>query len=468
MTRTLLAALLAASAAPALAQQSIATLPPPVVEDPKVAALRDEVLANDHYAWDIVEGLTTEVGQRLAATDAEARARDWAVRRLTAMGFSNVHVEPFDMPVWTRGAESAEIISPFPQRLVVAALGYSGSTGPEGVTGQIAYFDSVDALRAAPDDAVKGKIVFIDHHMMPAQDGSGYGQFGAPRRQGPTIASKRGALAIVIRSIGTDHHRNPHTGVQYFTDGASPIPAGALTVPDAEQLVRILKRGQPVVMHLTLVSQKTEGGHSGNVVAEIPGRDPKAPILLVGGHLDSWDQGTGAIDDGTGIAITAAAAKHIMDAGRPLRTIRVVWFGAEEPGGFGGNALAKAHASDRYAIAGESDFGSDRIWRFSTSLMKDQPDAYAALTAALAPLGIVKNDKGEADGTDVGPTITAGAPWISLSQDGTRYFDIHHTPDDTLDKIDPEQLRQNVAAWTAMLAVLSGGIEPEPKRGKKR
>ena len=468
MKSYLIPALLAAAAAPALAQTSITTLPPPVVEDPKVATLRDEALANDHYAWDIVEGLTTEVGQRLAATEAEARARDWAVRRLTAMGFSNVHIEPFDMPVWTRGAESAEVISPFPQRLVVAALGYSGSTGPEGVTGQIAYFDSVDALRAVPDEAVRGKIVFIDHHMMPAQDGSGYGQFGAPRRQGPTIASKKGALAIVIRSIGTDHHRNPHTGVQYFTDGATPIPAGALTVPDAEQLVRILKRGQPVVMHLTLVSQKTEGGHSGNVVAEVPGRDPKAPILLVGGHLDSWDQGTGAIDDGTGVAITAAAAKHIMDAGRPLRTIRVVWFGAEEPGGFGGNALAKAHASDRYAIAGESDFGSDRIWRFSSSLMKDQPDVYAALTAALAPLGIVKNDKGEADGTDVGPTITAGAPWISLGQDGTRYFDIHHTPDDTLDKVDPEQLRQNVAAWTAMLAVLSGGIEPDPKRGKRR
>jgi hypothetical protein len=168
-----LAALLAASAAPALAQTSITTLAPPVVADPKVAALRDNALENDHYAWDIVEGLTTEVGQRLAATEAEARARDWAVRRLKAMGFSNVHVEPFEMPVWTRGAESAEIVSPFPQKLVIAALGYSGSTGPQGITGEIAYFDSVDALRLAPDSAIKGKIVFIDHHMMPAQDGSG-------------------------------------------------------------------------------------------------------------------------------------------------------------------------------------------------------------------------------------------------------------------------------------------------------
>ena len=468
MKSHLIAALLLTAAAPAMAQTSITTLDPPVVTDPKIAALRDDALANDHYAWDITEGLTTEVGQRLAATEAEARARDWAVRRLTAMGFANVRMEPFDMPVWRRGAESAEIVSPFPQKLAVAALGYSGSTGPAGITGEIAYFASVDALRLAPDSAVRGKIVFIDHHMMPAQDGSGYGQFGAPRRQGPTIASLKGALGIVIRSIGTDHHRNPHTGVQYFTDGATPIPAGALAIPDAEQLVRVLKRGRPVVMHLTLVSQKTEGGQSGNVIAEVPGRDPNAPILLVGGHLDSWDQGTGAIDDASGVAIVTAAAKRIMDSGRPLRTIRIVWFGAEEPGGFGGEAYATAHGKERYAIAGESDFGADRIWRFSSQLKDSDPAAYARLTAALAPLGIVKNDKGDADGTDINPTIKAGAPWISLNQDGIRYFDVHHTPDDTLDKIDPQQLRQNVAAWTAALAVLSGGIEPEPKQAKRR
>src|SRR5437764_5449513 len=404
MKRYFIASLLLASA-PAFAQQSITTLSPPVVTDPKIAALRDAALENDHYAWDIVEGLTTEVGQRLAATEAEARARDWAVRRLKAMGFANVHVEPFTMPVWTRGPEGAEIVVPCPQKLASAALGYSGSTGPQGITGQIVYFPSVDALRAAPDSAVRGKIVFIDHNMMPAQDGSGYGQFGAPRRQGATIASLKGAIGIVIRSIGTDHHRNPHTGVQYFTDGAKPIPAGALAVHDAEKLVRVLKRGQPVTMHLVLVSQKSEGGHSGNVIAEVPGRDSKAPILLVGGHLDSWDLGTGAIDDGTGIAITAAAAKQIMDAGRPLRTIRVVWFGAEEPGGLGGKAYAATHGKEAYAIAGESDFGADRVWRFSSQLMKTDPVAYAQLTAALAPLGIVKNDKGEAEGTDVDPTI---------------------------------------------------------------
>src|SRR5215210_1803389 len=223
MNRTLLAALLLVSAAPALAQQPPAPMPP---VDPQVAALRDAALKDD-IAWDIVEGLTTEVGQRLAGTEAEARARDWAVRRLTALGFSNVHVEPFDMPVWVRGEERAEIVSPFPQSLVLTALGNSGATPPGGITAEVVAFDSVAALEAAPDAAVRGRIVFIDHRMTPTQDGSGYGQFGAPRRQGPTIASRKGAAAIVVRSIGTDHHRNPHTGVQTFGAGARPIPAAA-------------------------------------------------------------------------------------------------------------------------------------------------------------------------------------------------------------------------------------------------
>ena len=473
MNRTLLAAALLATTTPLTAQQAVfaqaAALKPTQAVDPKVAALRDVALDHDNYAWDVVEGLTTEVGQRLAATEAEARARTWAVAKLKALGFANVHVEPFTMPVWTRGAEGAEIVSPFPQRLVVAALGNSGSTGPAGITGQIVYFDSVDALRRAPDSAVAGKIVFIDHHMTATQDGSGYGQFGAPRRQGPTLASQKGAIGIVVRSIGTDHHRNPHTGVQIFADGAKPIPAGALTVPDSEQLIRILKRGLPVTMHLTLVSQyQATGGQSGNVIAEVTGRDPSAPMILIGGHLDSWDQGTGAIDDGTGVAIMTAAAKHIMDSGRPLRTIRVVWFGAEEPGGFGGAAYQKAHPEQKYALAGESDFGADRVWRFGSQYLTIDPTINAALASALAPLGITRFDKAEADGTDVGPAIEAGAPWISLYQDGTRYFDYHHTPDDTLDKIDPVQLRQNVAAWTAVLAILSGGIDPPAELNRRR
>jgi len=456
MNRSICFALALAFAAPAAAQ----TLPQ------QVAQLREAAL-HDDYAWDITEGLTTEVGQRLAGTEAEARARDWAVAKLKAMGFSNVRVEMFEMPIWTRGPEAAEILAPFPQRLAVAALGNSASTGAEGVTGQVVGFDTLGDLEAAPDEAVRGKIVFVSHAMPRTQDGSGYGYFGGPRRQGPGIASRKGAIAIVIRSIGTDYHRNPHTGVMSFPEGVKPIPAGALPLPDAEQLQRILKRGKPVTMHLTLVSQRGRG-QSGNVIAEVPGRDPKLPPVLVGGHLDSWDQGTGAIDDATGVAIAAASAKRIMDAGRPLRTIRIVWFGAEEPGLMGGQDYLKKHGTEAHYALAESDFGAGRIWRVNSKLGKDREGEAKLLQAALAPLGIVPGDLDKADGSDIEPLLDAGMPGVGLSQDGTYYFDVHHTPDDTLDKVDPEALRQNVAAWTAMLAVLAGPIEPEPKRRSRR
>jgi hypothetical protein len=427
-----------------------------------VADLRDAALKDD-YAWDIVEGLTVEVGQRMGGTEAEARARAWAVARLKAMGFANVRVERFAMPVWTRGAEAAEILAPFPQKLAVTAFGNSASTPAQGVVGEIVAFDSLADLQAAPDSAVRGKIVFVSHAMPRTQDGSGYGYFGGPRRHGPSIASRKGAIGIVVRSIGTDRHRNPHTGVIDFEPGAAPIPAGALAIPDAEQLQRILKRGGPVSMRLTLVSS-VRPGESGNVIAEVPGRDPNAPILLVGGHLDSWDLGTGAIDDGAGVALTAAAAKRIMDAGRPLRTIRVVWFGAEEMGLFGGMFYKDLHGREPHHAIAESDFGAGRVWKVDSKLGKARVAEAKALQAALAPLGIVPGSLEAADGSDIGPMLEAGMPGVGLSQDGTEYFDLHHTPDDTLDKIDLDDLRQNVAAWTAMLAVLSGGIEPRPKR----
>jgi hypothetical protein len=449
------ALLLSAASAPAFSQQPPAPLPPVSAQS---VQLREAALQDD-YAWDIVEGLTTEVGQRLAGTEAEARARTWAVAKLKALGFSNVRVEPFDMPIWTRGPEAVEILAPFPQKLMIAALGNSASTGPQGITGEVVGFDTLAALEAAPDSAVRGKIVFVSHAMPRAQDGSGYGFFGGPRRQGPSIASRKGAIAIVIRSIGTDYHRNPHTGVMSFAEGVKPIPAGALPLPDAEQLQRILKRGKPVTMHLTLVSQ-TGKGQSGNVIAELPGRDPRLPPVLVGGHLDSWDQGTGAIDDAAGVAIATAAAKRIMDAGQPLRTIRVVMFGAEEPGLFGGLSYMSKHKDEPHYAVAESDFGAGRVWRVNSKLGKDRETEARTLQAALAPLGIVPGELDDADGSDVGPMIAAGVAGVGLSQDGTYYFDVHHTPDDTLDKIDPEALRQNVAAWTTMLSVLAGPVEP--------
>ena len=437
---TLLALSLAASAAAAAPA-------PEILRD----AARDDTLA-----WDIVEGLTTEVGQRLAATEAEARAREWSVKRLKALGFANVHIETFDMPVWRRGAETAEVVAPFPQKLAVTALGNSVSTPAQGLTAEVIGFDGIDALKAADPAAVRGRIVFVNHAMAVQQDGGSYGEVGVIRRSGPSIAAQKGAAAIVIRSIGTDRHRVPHTGVQNWAAGVQPIPAAALSVPDAEQLARILARGKPVTLHLTIGSGPAGTAQSGNVIAEVPGRDPKAGILLVGGHLDSWDLGTGAIDDGAGVAITAAAAKRIMDAGRPLRTIRVVWFGAEEVGGFGGEAYAKAHAGEKHVLVGESDSGADRVWRLAVSSGSPASPLIARLAVLLAPLGVTHGTGAAHGGTDVAPTAAAThAPVIDLNQDASLYFDAHHTADDTLDRIDKVQLRQNVAAWTATLALIA-------------
>jgi len=220
---------------------------------------------------------------------------------------------------------------------------------------------------------------------------------------------------------------------------------------------------KPVTLRLRLESTTIPSAQSGNVIAEVPGRDPGLAPIMVAGHLDSWDQGTGALDDATGVAIAAAAAKRIMDAGRPLRTIRIVWFGAEEVGLFGGNDYLARHGKEPHHAIAESDFGADRIWKVDSNLGEARRDEARMIGAALAPLGIVTGAFDEADGSDIGPLLAAGVPGVGLSQDGTRYFDYHHTPDDTLDKVDPVQLRQNVAAWTAMLAVLSGGIAPKSR-----
>jgi Zn-dependent M28 family amino/carboxypeptidase len=449
MTRHIL---LAAVAALALPFPALAQTPP------DVAALRNAALKDD-TAWDITEGLTTEVGPRLAGTEAEARARAWAVKKLTALGFHNVRIEPFQMATWVRGIETAEIVSPFPQKLHLTALGNSGATPAKGIEAEIVYFPTFTDLEAAPDGSLKGKIAFVSNAMHATQDGSSYGAFGQSRRTGPNVAARKGASAIVIRSIGTDYHRNPHTGGTTFEKGVTPIPAAALSLSDAEQLERILKRGQPVRIKLVLTPRQIGMTESGNVIAEVPGSDPEAGIVLVGGHLDSWDLGTGAIDDATGVAITAAAAKRILDAGQPRRTIRIVWFGAEEVGVFGGDAYFKAHGTERHALAAESDFGADRIWKIDMKLPESARPIADRLAAALAPLGIARGGNSANGGADVGPVIRAGSAAIDLQQSGLRYFDYHHTQDDTLDKVDPDQLRQNVAAWTAMLAIVANAPE---------
>ncbi len=419
----------------------------------------------DERAYDIVASLTTEVGPRLGGTDAEARARDWGAATLKSLGFKNVRIETFDMPAWTRVSESAAIVSPFPQPLKVTALGNSVSTPPGGVEAPVVRFPTLAALQKAPLTGLEGTIVFVDEPMTRTQDGSGYGVAVAKRSGAANEASKRGAAAAIIRSVGTDSHRFPHTGNMNYADGVNPIPAAALSNPDADLLADALVRAKaPVRVKLDLQTQRVERAQSGNVLGEIPGRTDE--LIVIGGHLDSWDLGTGAVDDGAGIAITVAAAKLVDEMkGKPGRTIRVVMWGAEEVGIHGGKAYAERHKDEiaRHALAAEADFGAGRIWQLRTRFGQGREGHAKDLAEALRPLGVGPGATEASGGADVGALRAAGVPVLDLAQDGSDYFDLHHTANDTLDKIDRESLNQNVAAWAVMLYLASeapGGFRP--------
>lgn len=449
------------AALPSNAQEAalpvIAPLPPPL--EAQVAALREAGLLDD-VGLKFVEELTTEVGARLAGSAAEARARAWAIRRLKAMGFENVRSEEFPVPYWARITESAEVVTPAPQQLVITALGGSTATPAEGITAEIVRYTSLEALDAAPAAAVQGRIVFLDEYTTRTQDGSGYGVGVAKRRSCTKYAVDKGGLACLIRSVGTQHRRFAHTGMMQRPSVGGAGPGAALSPPDADQLARLLERG-PVRLKLTIRVEMSPSVPSGNVIAEIRGRSKPDEIVLIGCHLDSWDASTGALDDAAGCGIVVGAARLIRARGmRPARTIRVVLYGSEEVGLFGAEAYARQHATDlaNHVIAAESDFGAGPVWRFDTRVGLNALPYARALQAALKPLGVGAGHNNSNGGPDLGPLIRAGVPVAGPQQDGTDYFDYHHTPDDTFDKIVPAQFRQNVAVYAAFtwLAAESG------------
>jgi hypothetical protein len=406
---------------------------------------------DDPAAFDFVESLTTEIGQRLAGTEAHRRAVAWAEARLKAAGFENVHSEPFTFPAWIRGAESADIVAPVPQHLAITALGGSIATDAGGIEAEIALFRTYDDLLAAAPGSLNGKIAVVTQRMVRAPDGSGYGAANRIRRLGPSEAARRGAIGYLLRSLGTDSHRLPHTGALNYEDGAPPIPAAALAIPDAEQLERLAALG-PVRVRLLLTPTVQENAPSWNVVGEIKGSEHADEIVLIGGHLDSWDLGTGATDDGAGVAIAFGAARLIGALPqRPSRTIRLVLFGAEEMN-FSGAAYAKAHEGEtgRIVVAAEADFGARNVYSVQLPPGAAGNEFGQTLQRVVAPIGAnVDRLPALFGGDDIRELQKAGVPVASLRQDGHDYFDTHHTADDTLDKIDPRQLDQAVAVWSA-------------------
>src|SRR6201991_5132687 len=413
--------------------------------------LRDKAMA-DSTAYDVVSSLTTEVGARLAGSPADQRGRDWAVAKFKALGFDKVYGEPVTYPLWERHSEHGAIVGDHAQNLALTALGYSAGTPAGGLTAEVVAFPSLQALKDADPVTIKGKIVFLDAKMTRQKDGHDYG-IGSPQRvQGPVIAAAKGAAATLIRSAGTDaNSRTPHTGVTGFTDPAKAIPAAALSLPDADQLGRLLALGKPVQVKLDL-DVGFKGTYTGaNVIGEITGKKHPNEVVPVGGHLDSWYLGTGAIDDGAGVAIAMAAAKLIHDMPqRPDRTIRVIAFANEEMGLWGGRAYADAHAKEvsKFQLGTESDFGAGRIWRMTASVKPEARGAIEQIAKVIEPIGVAYDaTKPGGGGSDLSQMHAKGMAALSLTQDGTDYFNYHHNANDTLDKIDPKALAQNVAVY---------------------
>lgn len=425
--------------------------------------VRDQALIAN-IAFDYTEKVTTLFGPRPAGSPSEQAAAAWAADYMRAHGFKNVRIETFPLIGWERGEESVEIVGSRPQKLFALALGHSIATPTEGIEAEIAHFTSLADLIAAPVGSLNGKIAVVDAgQMVRMQDGSGYGVLSRIRSQGPNEAAKRGAVAFVMRSAGSDEHRMAHTGTTAYVDGKVPLPAFALSAPDADQIARLVGYGEPVRLKLKSTASTYETT-SQNVIGDIPGSDRADEVIVLGSHMDSWDLGTGAFDDAAGGGITLAAAKLIAEQRQPRRTIRVILYGSEEIAqpvnhGNGGGAYVRGIGPagvEKHIVAGESDFGADRVYALQLSPGAAGSEFAQVATRVLGPIGVLASNTPELfGGVDIAPLARAGVPVFGLKQDGTRYFDLHHTADDTLDKIDPVQMNQNVAAWAALVRLIA-------------
>ena len=339
------------------------------------------------------------------------------------------------------------------------------ATPAEGIEGEAAIFETYQQLLDQPEGSLAGKIAVVLQDTVQAQDGRGYGATSPVRGNGPFEAAKRGAVGYVLRSLGTHDHRFAHTGATRVGEGT--VPSFAMSPPDADQLRRIVAMTDaPVRMRLFSSAGFTADSKSQNVIGEVRGSGAADEVIVIGGHLDSWDLGTGAIDDGAGVAITAAALKLIEAMPRqPRRTIRVVWWGSEEvsqPPPAQGLAGARFYAQSRsgemanQVAVSESDFGAGPIYSLNLPAGAADTEFRRAAQAVLTPIGVLFDGApATGGGPDTGPTVAAGVPAFRLNQDGTDYFDTHHTADDVLDRIDPEAMDQHVAAWAAFLWLLA-------------
>ena len=409
-------------------------------------ALRDRALADD-AAYELVRSIATEVGPRLAGSPGDAKGVAWAEAQMRKLGFKNVRTEPVKISRWDRGTLSLEVAGEKPRSLTATSLG--GSVGTEGqpIEGDVVAVPGIADLRAFARAQVAGRIVMFTARMTELADGSSYRPTVPIRTRGAAEAAKLGAAAVVIRSVGTDPD-TVHTGAMRYKDGVPRIPAVAITNAEADRIEAELDAGRRVRLRLTSTARRMGEATSHNVIGEIPGRTPE--LILLGAHLDSWDLGTGAIDDGAGIALVMNAARLVGSLPEPpRRTLRVVLFADEESGLSGSHAYAVAHADeiDRHVLAMEADSGAGRVYGLLSRVRPEVLPAVRAIGTALAPLGIRYQHNRASGGADLGALRDLGVPLLDLAQDGTRYFRYHHSTADTLDAVDRDELRQAAAAY---------------------
>jgi carboxypeptidase Q len=417
---------------------------------PVVARLIDEA-TRDQFAWNRLATLTDGVGHRLSGTPQLDRAIVWAVSEMKRDGLENVHTEKVMVPRWVRGAESAEIVAPSHHPLAMLGLGGSVGTPKEGIEAPVVIVHGFEELEAHAS-ALSGRIVLLNVPFTNYPETSRY------RRAGASRAAHHGAVAVLVRSIGPDGFRLPHTGALDYAAGAPRIPAAAVSSEDADLMERMTARHEKVVVRLKMDAHTESDVESANVVGELRGRELPDEIVVVGGHLDSWDVGAGATDDGGGCVVAMDALRVMKKLGlRPRRTVRVVLWTNEENGGRGGTAYRDLHRAElsRHVAMIESDNGVFRPLGFGVAGSDAARRTVATIGSLLAPVGASEVVSG-GDGADIAPSVReAHILALSLEVDGSKYFTIHHTQADTIDKIDPVEMSKCAAAMAVMAYVIA-------------
>jgi carboxypeptidase Q len=425
------------------------------------AALRDRALSGTS-AFDRVSALVNDVGPRFAGSPGDSAAVRWAMNTLGTLGFSRVRSQDVLVPRWIRGTSEVVIVGNPPRPLVATSLGGSVGTSEEGLEAPVIEVASLDALSALPATNVSGKIVFINQRMERTRDVSGYANTVKNRSQGPAVAGQLGAAALIIRSVGTSEERVAHTGATAYRVDAPRIPAFALAHADADLLSKMIKGSKSLRVRLKSTARDLPAAWSANVIGEIPGRDRPGEIVLLAAHLDSWDITPGALDDASGVAIVIEAARLIgrMDR-KPSRTVRVVLFANEEFGVSGAREYVRLSADEvpKHVIAMEADLGAGPVYRIQSQVAPEALASIEAMREVLKPLSLETGSNTAQGGSDIGPLRSLGVPILELSHDATRYFDVHHTLNDTLAKVDAKALDQTVAAYAvaAWLAATKQG-----------